>query len=1171
VTAYARRPRPRIRGWRVAPAALVPALVAGTMALAMAGAASPAGADTAPQPPVTVPTVSSDALPTVQINGIVYDQVIVGNRVYVTGEFTSARPSGSPAGSNETPRSNILAYNLTTGALITTWAPSLNAGGRAIVASPDGTRIFVAGSFTQANGANRFRVAALDATTGALVPGWTAGTNARVTSLAVSGDSLYLGGIFTNIGGVSRTRLGAVSVSTGALLSWAPTAEQEVLALTAPAGSGKVVAGGKFTLLNGVAWYGMGALDATTGANLPWAATSVVRNAGEDAAIYSLTTDGARVYGTGYTFGGGGNFEATFAANTSDGALVTVSGCRGDVYDAAPVGDVLYSVGHPHDCGTIGGLPQTQPWTFQRAMAHTTGAAASGAVNVGGNFNGRPAPEVLHWTPHLDAGTVSGAAQAAWTVTANDDYVVLGGEFPRVNNRAQQGLVRFAVRNVAPNTDGPQGGQDLTPTYTNVAPGAVRVNWLSAYDRDNRTLTYEVMRGATLGSAQVIGTFTYDSAWYTRPTIGFTDTNPPSGTVTYRVRVRDPLGNVSQGLPSTVEVPAGTPAQSAYGDLVRSDGAQNHWRLGEPSGTTGYDWGTGRDLTLASGATRGVAGAIAGNTNTATTFPGTATVPAATPLRLWAPNLFTVEAWFRTTTTRGGKIIGYGNSATGNSSSYDRHLYMTNNGAVVFGVFNGTTQTISSPSGLNNGQWHHVAATYGPGGTALYVDGSQVAANAAHTTARPFNGFWRVGGDQLNSWPNRPTANAFAGTIDEVAVYHTALSAQKIATHHAVGLGNVVNQPPTASFTSTVNGLAVGTDGSGSSDADGTIASYAWNWGDGGTSTGATASHTYAAGGTYTVTLTVTDDDGGTDTQTAQVSVAANQVPNASFTASTSNLLANVNGSGSSDPDGTIASYAWNWGDGATSTGATSSHTYAAGGTYTITLTVTDDDGGTDTATQDVTVTAPPAGSTVASDAFGRTVAAGFGTADQGGAWTTTGSGTTPSVTGGAARVEAPAGRTATALLNATPIGDTEVNYEVWTDNAPTGGGVYLSSLLRSSASGDYRVKVRIQATGAMTAQLTRVVGGTETAITSQVAVPGTYTAGTHLNIRAQATGGSPTTLRYRAWLAGATEPATWLQTATDSTAGLQATGAVGFVTYVSGSATAPAVVRYDNLTAKAL
>jgi outer membrane protein assembly factor BamB len=184
--------RLRSRGRRLLRAVLVPVVVAGTTTLVAIGTTSPAAADTDPQPPVATPTVSADALPTVQINGVVYDQVIVGNRVYVTGEFTQARPAGAAAGTNQTPRSNILAYDLTTGNLITSWAPTLNAGGRAIVASADGTRIFVGGSFTQVNGANRYRVAALDATTGALVPGWTPGTNARVSTLAISGDSLYL-------------------------------------------------------------------------------------------------------------------------------------------------------------------------------------------------------------------------------------------------------------------------------------------------------------------------------------------------------------------------------------------------------------------------------------------------------------------------------------------------------------------------------------------------------------------------------------------------------------------------------------------------------------------------------------------------------------------------------------------------------------------------------------------------------------------------------------------------------------------------------------------------------------------------------------------------------------------------------------------------------------------
>ena len=54
-----------------------------------------------------------------------------------------------------------------------------------------------------------------------------------------------------------------------------------------------------------------------------------------------------------------------------------------------------------------------------------------------------------------------------------------------------------------------------------------------------------------------------------------------------------------------------------------------------------------------------------------------------------------MEAWFKTTTTAGGKIIGFGNRSTGNSTSYDRHLYMSNTGRLYFGV-NPDARTIST-------------------------------------------------------------------------------------------------------------------------------------------------------------------------------------------------------------------------------------------------------------------------------------------------------------------------------------------------------------------------------------------------------------------------------------------------------------------------------------------
>ena len=119
--------------------------------------------------------------------------------MYATGQFTQARPAGAAPGTNETPRSNILAYDLTTGELITSWAPTLNAQGFELAASADGSTIYVGGDFDQVSGQWRSRIAALDAQTGALRP-FDPGANSRVDALAVNGNTIYFGGDFTSVG-----------------------------------------------------------------------------------------------------------------------------------------------------------------------------------------------------------------------------------------------------------------------------------------------------------------------------------------------------------------------------------------------------------------------------------------------------------------------------------------------------------------------------------------------------------------------------------------------------------------------------------------------------------------------------------------------------------------------------------------------------------------------------------------------------------------------------------------------------------------------------------------------------------------------------------------------------------------------------------------------------------
>ena len=84
------------------------------------------------------------------------------------------------------------------------------------------------------------------------------------------------------------------------------------------------------------------------------------------------------------------------------------------------------------------------------------------------------------------------------------------------------------------------------------------------------------------------------------------------------------------------------------------------------------------------------------------------------------------------------------------------------------------------------------------------------------------------------------------------------------------------NTGPNASFAVDPSSPApdeeVTFDASGSSDADGTIASYEWDLGDGSSATGQSVTNSYESG-EYTVTLTVTDDSGATDTDSVTVTV----------------------------------------------------------------------------------------------------------------------------------------------------------------------------------------------------------------------------------------------------------------------------------------------------------
>ncbi len=119
-------------------------------------------------------------------------------------------------------------------------------------------------------------------------------------------------------------------------------------------------------------------------------------------------------------------------------------------------------------CSTTSATPTTAPgsaasprsargsgstrWPTPRTRPASTAARTTTA---GTTTAGRRA-RCSRGIPTLGIGSYTGQYQAAWSITGNSNYVALGGEFPTANGVAQQGLVRYAVRALAPNQRGPQ-------------------------------------------------------------------------------------------------------------------------------------------------------------------------------------------------------------------------------------------------------------------------------------------------------------------------------------------------------------------------------------------------------------------------------------------------------------------------------------------------------------------------------------------------------------------------------------------------------------------------------------------------------------------------------------------------------------------------------------------
>jgi hypothetical protein len=116
-------------------------------------------------------------------------------------------------------------------------------------------------------------------------------------------------------------------------------------------------------------------------------------------------------------------------------------------------------------------------------------------------------------------------------------------------------------------------------------------------------------------------------------------------------------------------------------------------------------------------------------------FDGTA--EAATASIVPVPTDLTLEAWFRTQEDDVlGKIIGFEGA-----NGWDRYLSFNSSGTLVFGVWHsGVHVQATSSTVVNDGEWHHVIATYDSGlnELRLYLNGVLESTIAATVDHEPF-------------------------------------------------------------------------------------------------------------------------------------------------------------------------------------------------------------------------------------------------------------------------------------------------------------------------------------------------------------------------------------------------------------------------------------------------
>jgi hypothetical protein len=238
----------------------------------------------------------------------------------------------------------------------------------------------------------------------------------------------------------------------------------------------------------------------------------------------------------------------------------------------------------------------------------------------------------------------------------------------------------------------------------------------------------------------------------------------------------------------------GETTQATYDSQVSADTDAYYWPL-DDTGANAY---TGALPTLT--APTQTFADVSGHANTGNA-EGTVTVGATGPTTLGGyaisqtgatgsdiyttstfanPAQFSVSGWFKASSA--GAIMGASNVQTDTTpANWDRILFIDAAGNLIFATGTPNTEIIS-PGVEDDGAWHFVVASYGPAGEELFVDGALVASNGSITAGQNYTYYWHLGYAYTSGWANSPGNYNLNGSLSQVALFSTQLSAAQVST-----------------------------------------------------------------------------------------------------------------------------------------------------------------------------------------------------------------------------------------------------------------------------------------------------------------------------------------------------------------------------------------------------